>query len=306
MTRRRASPHPGPLPQGERGDSYVGHSPLASSARLLVLAVIAAGVTAPAAGMAPDPIDRLLAAVRAYVDDAVMASVAGLRAACGADAACAVARLDPRFAQRLTLERVRHPDTDTIRWAKTHVSVRVVRRLDDGAVHLALDGFGRKAAAEVEDALAAFPGERLRLVLDLRRNGGGDLARMLRVAALFAGGRAGALALVDTNGRRPLDIPSPSRTFKFARVTVVVGPRTASSAEVLAALLRRHAGARIVGTRTAGKDYVHRVVPLSHDWRLLVAAERIAVPGETLAGGVTPDRTVPAALARLLAVSPSR
>jgi hypothetical protein len=39
------------------------------------------------------------------------------------------------------------------------------------------------------------------------------------------------------------------------------------------------------------------VVAVDQDWRLLVPAERVEVPGETLAGGLVPDRPLPAALA---------
>ena len=80
-------------------------------------------------------------------------------------------------------------------------------------------------------------------------------------------------------------------------ITVLVGRQTASSGEILAALLRRHAGAELVGERTAGKDYLTRVVPLDQDWRLLLPAERIEVPGESLSGGLQPDRALPQAFA---------
>ena len=70
---------------------------------------------------------------------------------------------------------------------------------------------------------------------------------------------------------------------------MLIGPETASSAEVLAALLRRHAAARLVGTRTLGKDWLSRLVPPDHDWRLSIHAERIEVPGEPLVQGLVPD-----------------
>ena len=69
---------------------------------------------------------------------------------------------------------------------------------------------------------------------------------------------------------------------------MLVGPGTASSAEVLAALLQRYAGACLAGARTAGKDHLTRVIAVDHDWRLLVAAERIEVPGVDLTGGLRP------------------
>lgn len=79
------------------------------------------------------------------------------------------------------------------------------------------------------------------------------------------------------------------RAVEVDAIDVPIGPETASSAEVLAALLRRHAGARLVGAPTRGKDRIARLVPVDHDRRLMLPAERIEVPGETLAQGLVPD-----------------
>ena len=84
------------------------------------------------------------------------------------------------------------------------------------------------------------------------------------------------------------------------RITVLVGANTMSSGEVLAALLRRHAGALVLGARTWGKDYVFRIEAIDPDWRALVPGGRIEVPGEVLAGGLVPDGPIPAALAARL------
>jgi C-terminal processing protease CtpA/Prc len=117
---------------------------------------------------------------------------------------------------------------------------------------------------------------------------------MLRVAGLFTGARPEALYLVDDSGRRPVAIPDPGDPIAAGGLTVLVGPETASSGEILAALLRRYAGAELAGQRTLGKDYLLRVVAVDQDWRLLLPAERVEVPGETLAGGLEPDRPLSA------------
>ena len=49
---------------------------------------------------------------------------------------------------------------------------------------------------------------------------------------------------------------------------------------MLAALLRRHAGAIVLGERTWGKDYVLRVEAIDPDWRALIPDGQIEVPGE--------------------------
>ena len=109
---------------------------------------------------------------------------------------------------------------------------------------------------------------------------------MLRVAARFTGPVPRALELVAARARDGARDPGPRRPVWRGRLTVLVGPLTISSGEVLAALLRRHAGAAVLGERTFGKDYVLRVERLGHGWQALVPDGRIVVPGEDLKGGL--------------------
>ena len=155
---------------------------------------------------------------------------------------------------------------------------------------MVLDRFGRTADREIADAVAAVgPAETARVVLDLRSNGGGDFDRMRRVASLFTGASEGAIRLLGRDGTADVALSAPLRAIGEFKIDVLIGPGTASSAEVLAALLRRHAGALLIGAPTMGKDWLTRLVPVDHDWRLAVPAERIEVPGETLAQGLVPD-----------------
>jgi hypothetical protein len=175
------------------------------------------------------------------------------------------------------LQRVRHPTSDQIRWATTESSVERSADLGAGGRLVRLDRFGRKADYELGAALRGADA----LVLDLRHNHGGVLRRMPGEVRLLA-------------------IPRPSGTVWRGRITVLVGADTISSGEVLAALLRRHAGATVLGERTWGKDYVLRVEPVDPDWRALIPDGRIEVPGEILAGGLVPDGPIPAELAARL------
>ena len=194
------------------------------------------------------------------------------------------------------LQRVRHPTSDQIRWATTESSVERSADLGAGGRLVRLDRFGRKADYELGAALRGADA----LVLDLRHNHGGVLRRMLRIAGRFTGPVPGALRLVKPGEVRLLAIPRPSGTVWRGRITVLVGADTISSGEVLAALLRRHAGATVLGERTWGKDYVLRVEPVDPDWRALIPDGRIEVPGEILAGGLVPDGPIPAELAARL------
>jgi C-terminal processing protease CtpA/Prc len=194
----------------------------------------------------------------------------------------------------IILQRVPAPDTDTIRWVTSDRSVERTADLGEGGRLVRLDRFGRKADHELAAALA----EARALVLDLRWNRGGSLDRMLRVAARFTGPVADAVRLVGGDEVRRMPIPAPQGAAIWrGPITVLVGAATASSGEVLAAVLRRYAGATVLGERTFGKDYVLRVEPIAQHWRALVPDARIEVPGERLAGGLLPDGPLPAELA---------
>jgi C-terminal processing protease CtpA/Prc len=194
------------------------------------------------------------------------------------------------------LLRVRHPGTDEIRWASTRTSIEATADLGAGRRLVRLDRFGRKADYELS---AALRGAEV-LVLDLRHNHGGVLTRMLRIAARFTGPVPDAVRLVRADDVRLLAIPPPSGSVWRGGITVLVGANTISSGEVLAALLRRHAGATVLGERTWGKDYVLRVEPVDPDWRALIPDGRIEIPGEVLAGGVVPDGPISDQLAASL------
>lgn len=256
------------------------------------LAAAAAALGVPAVAAAAGAVDRLLETAAAYGLAVPDETVRTLRAACGADALCVARRIAAAGDGRVRLEKRRHPGTDTIRWVTTRASLQRPETEGDGRGVIVLTRFGRKVEWELRDALRDRSTESA-LVLDLRTNQGGDFGRMLRVAGLFAGARDEALFLVDGPVQRPVAIPAREDPVYGGRLIVLVGPRTASSAEILAALLRRYAGAELRGAPTAGKDYLLRVVPVDHDWRLLLPGERVEVPGETLAGGLVPDGPLP-------------
>ena len=250
--------------------------------------IAAAGIIGPAAAGAGEmAIDRLYEAAAPYASG--LPARAEIERRCGDNARCAARVIVDAFAGRAVLESIDHPDSDSMRLVATEPSLGAVGPVAGGRLMVALDRFGRNAVHELRAAV----GDGDHLILDLRANRGGALERMLRVAALFTGPIDGALGVSGPDGRRVLAIPDSRDRLAPSRITVLVGRHTASSAEMLAALLRRHLGAEIVGETTFGKDYVYRVIPVDHDWRLLIPAERIDIPGETLAGGLIPDGPMP-------------
>jgi len=260
------------------------------TATRLAAAAVALGV--PTTAAAANAVDRLLETAAAYGLAVPQETARTIRGVCGADALCAARRIAAAGDGRERLERRGHPDTDTIRWVTTRASLLRAESTRDGGDVVVLARFGRKVEWELRAALQELPAHST-LVLDLRANRGGDFGRMLRVAGLFTGARDDALYLAEGTDRRPVAIASRDAPIHAGPLVVLIGPETASSGEILAALLRRYAGAELRGARTAGKDYLLRVVPVDHDWQLLLPSEQVEVPGERLAGGLMPDGPLP-------------
>ena len=126
--------------------------------------------------------------------------------------------------------------------------------------------------------------------LDLRGNGGGGLESALEIAGIFAPRGALLLDIAGRSGVRIFQSRGPRR-FAGLPVQVLVDERTASSAEVLAWLLRRYAGAPILGRRTAGKGTVQEVYRVDPRARLVLTTGVCRLPdGSPLGGtGIEPD-----------------
>jgi len=135
--------------------------------------------------------------------------------------------------------------------------------LPSGYAYIRFDGFQPHVTRQFRRALLRFrnsPG----LVVDLRRNGGGDLAVLLSIAGYFYDKKT-LFARDSTRSGKPLKqfaglVRLPLKLY-VARsgdriysgpVVILVGPRSASSSEVFAAGMQDTRRAKIVGSATCG------------------------------------------------------
>ena len=184
-------------------------------------------------------------------------------------------------------------------------SVGDVRRRPDGVGLLALDSMDgvHIAAPYLQAAFSLLRGAR-GVVLDLRRNGGGDLGTVTLVLDWLLGTEPTHFSDVIYRDRtrqwwttgRLADLAMPRET----PVTVLVSERTFSSGEALAYHIQSQGRARLVGQRTPGAgDHITPVSVSDHVRAFLPEARvRDAVTGTNWEGtGVVPDVTSPPATA---------
>jgi carboxyl-terminal processing protease len=133
------------------------------------------------------------------------------------------------------------------------------------------------------------------LVLDLRDNPGGDLDSLRSLAGRFFDGDA--WIAVDRDGKQTPEPSARGDAVAFAlppRVVVLVNEGTAGAAEMLAAGLRDHLGATLVGTHTFGRGTLQTVRPLTDGALVRLTTGHWLTPkGVEVDGvGLTPDKVV--------------
>jgi carboxyl-terminal processing protease len=140
------------------------------------------------------------------------------------------------------------------------------------------------------------------LIIDLRDATGGDLYEAFDMAALFlpAGTQLGTLRGPDGH-RRPV-LAQAGEKYGMP-VALLVGPDTASAAEIFAGALHQNGRAKLAGRRTFGKCSTQTDVRLSDGSVLRFTNLEVLLPGggSCTGTGLAPDREVDAAAAEDLA-----
>ena len=164
---------------------------------------------------------------------------------------------------------------------------------------IGLDGFSegddRWLSGQLRDRAPAG------VILDLRENGGGEAIVAARVAGgLFPAKRT----LLQRIGRKKTeDVPvlGAGRRAYMGPLVVLVGPRSASGAEALAALVEESGRGVTIGERTSGSLTAASLYPLPDGGQLSVAVYDVRTPdGVRLEGrGFVPRQIVKPSIADL-------
>lgn len=176
-------------------------------------------------------------------------------------------------------------------------SARRSRMLAGGVLLLAFDGFDpgtdRWIAGEIATARPTG------VLLDLRENDGGDSGTLDRVAGLFFAERRVVLRLVRRKESEERTIGAGGRDGWTGPLALLVGPRSASAAEALAAMIDEAGRGQTVGERTAGALTGAAEYGLPDGGALSIAEHDVRTPaGRRLEGaGLSPRHVVVPTLA---------
>ncbi len=166
--------------------------------------------------------------------------------------------------------------------------------LDQGFQHIRIHRFQQTTRGELERLLSSLENEEETLpglLLDLRDNPGGMLQSAITVADLFLSSR-----LVVTAEGRGLKRPGeyhtgPGERLAGVPMVVLIDRGSASASEILAAALRDHGRAMLVGETTYGKGSVQTIWPLRNGSAIRLTTALYYTPaGDRIqARGVRPD-----------------
>jgi carboxyl-terminal processing protease len=146
--------------------------------------------------------------------------------------------------------------------------------------YLSLTSVSQEAPRELRSAIDDLRGQGARsLILDLRGNPGGILEQGVAIGDLFLDR---GQEVVETRGRAP----GASQSYTAQRadlwpgmpMVVLVGPRTASAAEIIAGALQDHDRALVLGNRTFGKGTAYALIRLTEAEAVTVTTSRWYTP----------------------------
>lgn len=153
--------------------------------------------------------------------------------------------------------------------------------VDESIGYLRVNAFAEDTAADVAAQLGALGEQGMQaLVFDLRECPGGLLEGAVDVAEQFL---APGQRIVSIRGRKGDDDRDAKVADPFDElpVVVLVGPHTASGAEIVAGALQAHARGLVVGQPTFGKGTVEAVHDLDNGWALKLSQARFYSPNDT-------------------------
>ena len=216
------------------------------------------------------------------------------------DKAITLMRGEPGTPVTLTLfrESERRQIEITVIRAKIEVPI-IETEYKQGVFIIRLFSFTETSARKFQEAIqefAKYPTNKL--ILDLRGNPGGYLEQAVDIASFFL--PEGKTIVSEEGNRHYENKVYRSRGFNVfndsLRLVVLIDGGSASASEILAAALRDHGKAKIVGEKSFGKGSVQQIFEVTKDTSLKVTIARWLTPNGTSIsnGGVMPDVVVPA------------
>jgi carboxyl-terminal processing protease len=176
--------------------------------------------------------------------------------------------------------------------AAIKIPLVVTADIDSKTGYLEISGFSNESAVDLKTKLKTFKDKKLtKLIIDLRSNEGGVFEKALDVAGTFFN-QGTVIAKAKSRVGSTKEFKATGEAWNpETKLIVLIGPETASSAEILAASLKENRNAVLVGEKTAGKWSVESLERLPNDYYMKYTVMSLTSPsGKSYEGvGIKPD-----------------
>jgi carboxyl-terminal processing protease len=204
----------------------------------------------------------------------------------------------------VTLQRDGIPKDFVVTRAEIKVASVSSRRLDRDVGLIRINWFVKGTGGEVRSAIAELKkAGATSWIFDLRLNPGGLLSQAIETASVFV--RSGPIVTVVGEGGRDREVKQAQRKppgiLEEGPLVVLIGPTTASAAEVLTAALQIRNRAAVLGRTSFGKGSVQFLYDQADGSKLKLTIAHYLTPGgaSLQSLGITPDiELVPAPVPR--------
>jgi len=185
---------------------------------------------------------------------------------------------------RIQVMRHGRPDTLSVVIQRATIEANSVAHyevLQGGVAYVKLIRFGRRAAAEVRNALDELrTSTTIRsIVLDLRDNPGGLLESGVGVAKLFVPKGSPIVSTRSRDAQESRTVVSDADPYEGQLpIAIIINERSASASEIVAGAIQDVDRGIIVGRKSFGKGLVQTVLPLPGDAQLKMTTSRYYTP----------------------------
>jgi len=274
----------GELMSGTRGTIVGVGVMIEMVADVLVVRDVVPGGAAEAAGLQRG--DRILGIDGQRIAGQELAEIVGrIRGPAGTEVELFVQRDTEEWEQKLRRDIVELQNVDS-------------RSFADGIGYVRLRGFAETTADELDAALTKLEAEGMkRLIIDVRHCPGGLLDAGVTITSRFLSAGDEVVSIADRKKGEKKIVATEDGRWRELPLAVLIGPKTASSAEIMADALATHAGATLVGAPSMGKGSVESIHELDNGWALKLSSGRfVGASGELRLGhGVEPQLPAPEA-----------
>lgn len=177
--------------------------------------------------------------------------------------------------------------TETVTRGRIEVSSVKGEVLEGGVGRIEIRSLGKNTVAELDRVLEELTEQGAqRLVLDLRHCPGGLFEASVGVASRFLPNGSTVVSVIDRDGEQTDHKTEGDGTHRETPLVVLIGAKTASGAEIIAAALGEGGRATVVGERTLGKGTVEAIHELDNGWAVKLSISRFTGPNGVSHQGV--------------------